>query len=341
MQSFDPDMLCGTVITSRIRLARNLRSYPFSIQDKFLAREIVNKVNRALIKSGDFELFFIQDLDDISLEMMKEQHLISVNLMQNKDCGAVLIDKNQKISVMVNEEDVIREQSFNKGFRLQEAYAELSKIDDALSKNLDLAFDSKFGYLTACPTNLGTGMRASVMMFLPALSESGKIEELKKDALENGLTARGIYGEGSSAEGYMYQISNEVTLGFSEEEILDKVESAALSICRAEREEEERLYGKNQLFIMDKARKSFGVLTNAVLLPYSEFLSHIASVKLGAMLGVINMSEPEQIESIDELIVDVRPASLCKFYGKNLSQMDRDLYRAEYVGKKLIKLSNS
>jgi protein arginine kinase len=272
----------------------------------------------------------------MKLEAMKERHLISQNLIDNRKCGAVLINQDESLSIMINEEDVIREQCFMKGLSLQEAYKKLSNVDDELIKNLDLAFDKKFGYLTACPTNLGTGLRASVMMFLPALTESGKIGAMFKEVERLGLTVRGLYGEGSEAEGYIYQISNEVTLGVTEYDIISEVENTVIEICRAERDQMELLYGgRNELKTMDKTRKAYGVLTNAVLLSYGEFLSHVAQVKLGAMLGMININE---LDKIDELIISTRPANICEQYGRRLSAVDRDLFRAEIVGKKLQKL---
>ena len=330
-----PELLSGTIVTTRIRLARNLNGYPFRISDTEKAKEIVRKVNRALVRCDTFKLFFMSNMTDLKLEAMKERHLISTNLIENRECGAVLINGDESVSVMINEEDVIREQCFMKGFRLIEAYKKIDGIDDELEKNLDIAFDRRLGYLTACPTNLGTGLRASVMLFLPALTESGKIQALIKEIKRLGLTVRGLYGEGSSAEGYMYQISNEVTLGVSEYDILLEVQETVEQICKAERAEMERLYGKNELKTMDKTRKSFGILTNAVLLPYGEFLQHIAQVKLGAMLGMINISD---VEKIDDLIVAVRPANLCEQYGKKLSSTDRDLFRAKVVGTQLLKL---
>ena len=226
-------------------------------------------------------------------------------------------------------------EDLHSGLMLSEAYKRLDAIDDELAKNLDIAFDENLGYLTACPTNLGTGMRASVMMFLPALTESGKIKGLIDEVAELGLTVRGLYGEGSKAEGCMYQISNEITLGISEYDIIKSVEEAVLSICRLERELEEKLYVKRELITMDRAKKAYGVLTNAVLLSYNEFLSLIAEVKLGAMLGMINISDTQ---ALDDLTVAVRPANLCVQYGRLLNDTDRDLFRAELVGKKLIKL---
>lgn len=331
----NPDLYAGSVIMTRVRLARNISGYPFKITDSETAREVVKKVNRALVKSDTFNLYFMSNLSELKAEAMKERHLISSYLIENKNCGAALINQDESISVMVNEEDHIREQCFIRGLRLTEAYERLDKIDDDLAKNLDIAFDKKFGYLTACPTNLGTGLRASVMMFLPALTESGKISSLIKEVERLGLTVRGLYGEGSDAEGYMYQISNEVTLGVSEKEIINEVEETVLEICQAERDEMERLYVKNELKTMDRARKSFGVLTNAVMLDYGEFLSHIAQVKLGAMLGMIYIND---LTAIDDLIIRVRPANVCEQYGKRLSALNRDLFRAEIVGKKLLKI---
>ncbi len=334
--SITPDLFVGNIIMSRVRLARNLNNYPFRIGDETHAREVIKNVNRALVKTDTFDLYYMSNLSEMKLEALKERHLISQNLIDNRRCGAVLINQDQSLSIMVNEEDVIREQCFMRGLSLQEAYKRLSVVDDDISKSLDLAFDKKFGYLTACPTNLGTGLRASVMMFLPALTESGKIGAMFKEVERLGLTVRGLYGEGSEAEGYIYQISNEVTLGVSEYDIISEVENTVIEICRAERDQMEIVYGgRNELKTMDKTRKAYGVLTNAVLLSYGEFLSLVAQVKLGAMLGMININE---LEKIDELIISTRPANICEQYGRRLSVVDRDLFRAEIVGKKLQKL---
>ena len=335
MSVFNPDLMTGNIVKSRVRLARNLVGYPFRVQSEKSAREIVKKVNRALVKCDSFNLYCVSNLDKMTLEAMKERHLISPNLINNKTCGAVLVNGDESLAIMINEEDVIREQCFMKGLRLFEAYKRLDKIDDELSKNLDVAYNSKFGYLTACPTNVGTGLRASVMLFLPALTESGKIISVIREVEKIGLTVRGLYGEGSEAEGYMYQVSNEITIGISEYDILSRVENAVQKICEKERELMELLYVKNELKTMDRARKSYGVLTNAVLLPYSEFLQRIAEVKLGAMLGMIGINDVEQI---DNLIVASRPSMLCYNYGKKLNQTERDILRAEIVAQKLQKL---
>lgn len=335
MSQMLPEIITGNIITTRVRLARNLAGYPFRIKDESVARDVIKKVNRALVKCDTFNLFYISNLSDLTTEAMKERHLLSRNLIDNVECGAALINKDESLSIMINEEDVIREQCFMDGLRLKEAYKRLSLIDDELNKNLNLAFDERFGYLTACPTNLGTGLRASVMMFLPTLTESGKIRDVVRNASAAGLTVRGLYGEGSSAEGCIYQISNEVTLGVGEYEVLRTVEDAVLSVCAAEREETERRLKTDQLKITDRAKKSYGILTNAVTLSYKEFSDCMVNVKLGAMLGMINIAE---ISALDKLTEAVRPANLCERYGKKLSEIDRELLRAEVVGKKLIKL---
>lgn len=335
MATFNTELFRGNIITSRVRLARNLVGYPFRVKDVANAKDIIKKVNRALIKCDTFNLYNVGNLDAITLEAMKERHLISQNLIENPECGAALINQDESVSIMINEEDHVREQCFMKGLRLSEAYKTLDKIDDELTKNLDVAYSGQLGFLTACPTNLGTGLRASVMMFLPALTESGKIGALVEEVSRLGLTVRGLYGEGSNAEGFMYQISNEVTLGVKEIDIIRLVEQTVTRICKAERDEMQRLYLRNELKTMDRARKAYGVLTNAVLLDYSEFLSNIAQVKLGAMLGMINISD---IDKLDDLIVSARPAMLCHTYGKKLSALDRDLLRAETVGQKLSKI---
>lgn len=335
MSLYTPELYSGNIVTTRVRLARNLVDYPFFITDEKISKEIVKKVNRAVVKCDTFNLYYTSNMSAIMLEAMKERHLISENLIQNRECGAVLINQDESVSIMVCEEDVIREQCFMRGLRLKEAYSRLDKIDDELFKNLDIAFDNRLGYLTACPSNLGTGLRASVMMFLPALVISGKMPQLIKEVKRLGLTVRGLYGEGSDAEGYFYQISNEVTLGVSEYDILRQVEDTVIEICEKERQLMEKLFTKNELKTMDRCRKSYGILTNAVILSYNEFLQHVSSVKLGAMLGMINISDVNQI---DDLIVAVRPANLCEQYGKRMSELDRDLYRAEMVGAKLKKM---
>lgn len=336
MSVYSPDDFRGNVVTSRIRLARNLMGHPFKITSPAESREIVKLVNRALVKCDTFNLYYTSNLRALELEAMKERNVISPNLIENKACGAALVNQDETISVMICEEDVLREQGFSKGFHLSEVYKRLEKIDDALCKNLDVAYDEKFGFLTACPTNLGTGLRASVMMFLPALTVSGKLGGLEREVNKLGLTIRGVYGEGSSAEGYMYQISNEITLGHSEYQIINAVESAVIKICEAEKAELNNVFGRHEITTLDEGSKAIGILENAVLLSYQDFLKYVSSIKICSMCGLIKV---DGIEALDELLFRVRPASLCYEYGKAFNKLDRDLYRAKIVAQKIKKIT--
>ena len=331
----NPDLYCGNIIKSRIRLARNVNGLPFFIKDVKVANQVTHEVATALFKEERFNVYKMSELSTIKRESLKERHLISEALIKNSVTGACLINDSLTVSVMLHEEDVIREQCILSGLRLFEAYKKLNHIDDEISKRLDVAYDEKLGYLTACPTNVGTGMRASVMMFLPALSESGKIKHLMAKVIDLGFTVRGIYGEGSFSEGGIYQISNEMTIGLSEYEILESVSDTVLEICREERKLEEELYIKNEIKTTDKARKSFGVLTNALTLTYEELLFHLQNVKLGAMLGLINI---DKIEELDELLLSCRKSVILDDFGKNLTETELEIKRAEITRNKLLKI---
>lgn len=330
MSANSPIIFEGNIITSRVRVARNLWGYNFKLNPT-QANQVIEKVEEALSAYDDFTLYRLKDLRVEQILALKERYLISQALIDNKENGAVFISKDKTVSIMVNEEDVIREQCFIKGLRIFEAYKRLDAIDRKLSHYFNFAFDEQFGFLTACPTNVGTGLRASVMLFLPALTLSGKIKKLCDGASKLGMTVRGAYGEGSQEEGYVYQISNEVTLGLSEQEILQNVEDLVTSICNEERQEIERMLKNNDITLMDKSRKSYGYLTNAILLTYPEFLAHVGNVKIGAMLGMINI---DNIDQIDQLIIDVRPNVLAVEKGK-LTKLNEQVLRAKKVNKTL------
>lgn len=249
----------------------------------------------------------------------------------------MLINHEESISVMINEEDHLREQCIVKGLDLQFAYETMSEVDGCISGTMKFAFDEQLGYLTACPTNLGTGLRASVMMFLPALTINGVMPRIMKSVARLGLTVRGIYGEGSAAEGYTYQISNEVTLGVTETEILRGVEEVVLKICKLEETERERLAtGVSALDIQDECLRSYGILLNCAKLTTEELIRLAANVKLGAALGYI---KNENVANIDELVVKMRPSNIMEAAAKKLTPLERDVYRAQYTGKFLRKIS--
>lgn len=327
------------VVSTRVRLARNIVGYPFpnKLKSETQAKEIIRLVNTELNRLDPFNLYFMSSIKPEIAEYLKEKYLISSDLINNKKYSAVLINNEENTSIMINEEDHLREQYILKGFDLLKAYENLSGIDDTLSKNINFAYDNELGFLTACPTNLGTGLRASVMLFLPAITLSKSISELIRRISRLGLTVRGVYGEGSEAEGYMYQISNEVTLGVTEDDILKQVGDTVKKIAEIEENEKERLIDYNLIGVKDMCLRSLGTLERCAMLSGKEFLSQISNVKLGAQLGFIKIKDTAKI---DELIVNMRPANINKLCGTTLAPEERDIYRAEYINSAVAKLLN-
>lgn len=299
------DNTCSTVMSTRIRLARNLEGYPFPshLKSDKQAKEIIRLASSGLSRLEEFRLHYMDGISEDEAQSLIENHLISPALLNNRRRSAVLINHEESISVMINEEDHLREQCIVKGLDLQFAYETMSEVDGCISGTMKFAFDEQLGYLTACPTNLGTGLRASVMMFLPALTINGVMPRIMKSVARLGLTVRGIYGEGSAAEGYTYQISNEVTLGVTETEILRGVEEVVLKICKLEETERERLAtGVSALDIQDECLRSYGILLNCAKLTTEELIRLAANVKLGAALGYI---KNENVANIDLSLIHI------------------------------------
>lgn len=317
----------STIVSTRVRLARNIAGYPFpsKLKNTEQAKEIIRLVNTEASRVGVFNLYFMDAVSDIVARCLMEDHLISADLIANKKYGAALIDEEEKFSIMINEEDHLREQYLLRGFRLNRAYEKISAMDDMLSKSIRFAYDKQLGYLTACPTNLGTGLRASVMLFLPGLTRLNKMNNLIHHISRLGLTVRGVYGEGSVAEGYMYQISNEVTLGVEEETILSEVENAVLEVVGLEARAREQLVKNDLIGVKDDCRRSFGILTNCEKVSFKEFLQLISNVKLGAALGYV----PSAIyPRSTTLIVAVRPANINLFSDREVSELEQNVCRA-------------
>lgn len=249
--------------------------------------------------------------------------------------SAAIINSDESVSIMINEEDHLREQCIVKGLQLKTAYNTMSRIDNRIADSMKFAYDEQLGYLTACPTNLGTGLRASVMFFLPALTINAVMNKVIRSISRLGLTVRGIYGEGSEAEGYMYQISNEVTLGVTEEEILTQVEEVVNKVVQLENAERENLKrGSSSLEIQDECLRSYGILTNCAKLSTGELIKLAANVKLGACLDYIKIKD---VPAIDDLVIKMRPANINSAAARQLTPIERDIYRAQYVSKFLKK----
>ena len=281
----------------------------------------------------------MKNLSDERAAFLVERNLVSRELISNRRISAALILRDESMSVMINEEDHIRAQYFIRGFDLGKAFERISGIDDAISESIPFAYDDMFGYLTACPTNLGTGLRASVMCFLPAVSRRGLMRRISPELTRLGLTVRGAFGEGSGAEGDLFQISNEVTLGQSEGDILSVVERAVSTVVEFELRERDRMKAEEGLALKDKIMRSYGVLTNACKMDLREFSARISDVKLGVALGYFKDEEDDdRMRELDDLFVEMRPANINRLNGAPLCKEEQDEYRAEYACIKIRKM---
>ena len=316
------------VVSTRIRLARNLKEFPFPIRlsaDK--AREIVDKVGEALKNSElNFHRVDLDSIPDTIRLSMIERHLVSPDFISTKEGRAVYLSDDNTVSIMVNEEDHIRLQVIRDGFELNEAYAIADKIDNILSRKLNFAFHEQLGYLTQCPTNLGTGMRASVMLHLPALEMSGAVNRIGANLSKLGLTMRGLYGESSKPAGAFFQLSNQVTLGISEKAAIDNLQNITTQLIAQEMRARESLL--NDIGIQDRVCRALGILKTARLMDHSEAMKLLSLVRLGVSEKKL---ESLSADSIDKLIVEIQPASVMTRYGEDMSPRDRDIKRAEIL----------
>ncbi|HHY70611.1 MAG TPA: protein arginine kinase [Thermoanaerobacterales bacterium] len=324
------------VISSRVRLARNISDVPFphllsEQQAKTIVRNVYSTLKENTVFSRDIELYNMNELSQEHKTLLSEMHLISLDMIDSKN-GAVIINQDETVSIMVNEEDHLRIQMMLPGLQLDEALKKIDKIDDLLEAKLDFAFDEKIGYLTACPTNVGTGMRASVMMHLPVLTMMDQIGQIFSTISQVGLVVRGIYGEGSQAKGNLYQISNQITLGKSEEDIIQNVVGVARQILMSERKIRQNLSGEARIRLEDKILRSYGMLTNAKLVSSQEALAYISDVRLGVDMGIIKNLKPSVLNG---LFIMTGPAYIQEMSKDVQTSMERDLYRADFIRQKM------
>ncbi|KAJ52207.1 protein arginine kinase [Clostridium tetanomorphum] len=330
------------VLSSRIRLARNIKdiSFPHKLKEDE-GRDVVNKVEEAFYTSihteEDYKTLYLWQMDDINNRAYLEKHLISNKLITNNKKSAFILNKDETVSIMINEEDHLRLQCITSGMNLEEAYDSADKIDNFLEEKLDYAYDEKLGYLTACPTNIGTGLRASVMIHLPALSMNNEMNGVLKVLTQVGMTIRGLYGEGSISRGNIYQISNQITLGLSEKEIIDNLKAVVGEIINQENLCRQKLISNYKYELEDKIYRSLGILKSAVLLETGECLNFLSDVRFGIEMGIINEVNKEILNS---LIVDVQPAMLQKSYNDKFTDNLRNLNRAKLVRERLAKTNN-
>lgn len=324
------------VISTRIRLARNLKDYPFPCKLNSQGREkVIEKVRDAVKKSNspvasDFSFIKMSELTSSQSVSLVEKRLVSPEFISDTDGRALLISKDECFSIMINEEDHIRLQVITKGLSLEQAYDTADKLDTLLDENLDFAFDEKLGYLTQCPTNLGTGMRASVMLHLPALEKSRAINRIAGNLSKLGLTIRGAHGEGTEPKGALYQLSNQVTLGISEKAAIENLKNITEQLIAQENQARERLC--SSIDIQDAISRSLGILRSALVISHDEALKLLSNVRLGIVSKQIT---DVSTETIDRLMLAVEPATLTVAINKNLSAHDRDIERAKLIRAEL------
>jgi protein arginine kinase len=324
------------VISSRIRLARNLNKIPFPhYMNKKQSQEVFDAIMELVGKVDYLKkafMFKLADLDSIDKQFLIERHLMSYEHAQKADSKAVLIDPEEIISIMINEEDHIRIQVMQSGFNLFEAWNVIDKIDDCFSGGLPYAFFSDLGYLTACPTNTGTGMRGSVMLHLPALVMTHQINRVLAAIAKLSFTTRGLYGEGTQASGNFFQISNQVSLGHSEYEILESLNGLIRQVIEQENQARDSLLSHNRPMLEDKISRSFALLKSARIITSQETIELLSLVRLGCDLDMV---KDINRRVINELFIITQPAHLQKSENKKLSSQERDVKRAEIIRIKL------
>jgi protein arginine kinase len=321
-------------VSSRIRLARNVEGVPFPhALDRAGAERVLAMAQDAaqeLERFGHFgamQLFPLRDVSALDRQVLVERHLISPQHARGRG-GAVILSRDGRLSIMVNEEDHLRIQCLYAGLQLDEAWTTADRIDDLVEEKIRYAFHERFGYLTACPTNAGTGLRASVMMHLPALVSTGKAGSVVAAMNKVGVNVRGFYGEGTEAAGNMFQISNQVALGQSEAEVIGNLKAMSGQIIDYEREARQGLLRDARPAVEDRVFRAFGILGNARALPSEEAMRLLSDVRLGVDLGILG---GVRRQALNRLLVVIRPAVLQKLSGEELSSAERDQRRAALV----------
>ncbi len=326
----------SVVITSRIRLARNLSGVSYPGWAKKAERKSISDMIFPVVKDlPEMVKGFAQDLselDSLKKQVLVERHLISREQAARGEGCAAVVNRKQSLSLMVNEEDHLRMQSISAGLRLRDAYDLLDGVDKQLETKLNYAYNTKLGYLTACPTNLGTGMRASAMLHLPALVLSDQIGQVLQAVGKIGLAVRGLFGEGTESLGDLFQISNQSTLGESEEVIISRLERVIQQVASHEKNARIKMMEEEPDLLTDKIGRAYGQLRYAHMFDSKEAFTHISIIRLGADLGYF----PEgTMQLCDSLMMEIQPAHLQLYAGKELEPEKRDVIRAEIIRDRL------
>ena len=327
----DQKDVSDVVISTRIRFARNLREYPFPcrLSDE-KKRRVASIVKEAVLEghsaiSDRFRYIQMSELTQEEAVSLVERHLVSPEFISDRQGRGLLLLDDESVSIMINEEDHVRIQVIQSGMKLEDAFSLADKIDTLLDERLNFAFNEKLGYLTQCPTNIGTGMRASLMLHLPALQESGVMGKLAGSLSKLGIVIRGMYGEGSEPYGAVYQLSNQVTLGITEQEAIKNLRDIAMQLVAQERNAREKL--SENINILDDIFRSYGILLYAKLVSNSECMKLLSNIRFGVEMGLFEID----LDILNRLLIEIQPATLMKNVGKKLTPAERDLIRAELV----------
>lgn len=323
------------VISSRVRLARNFKGIPFTNRNDETALTKVDTMADGLLTplriayGTEFSKIDLMHLSPQERAVLVEKHLMSPNLAKAASHRSLLVSDDSRVAVMVNEEDHLRIQAMTAGLNLHKAYEVANNIDDAIESKYDYAFHEQYGYITACPTNVGTGMRASVMLHLAGLSMTKRLDNLVNSLSQLGFSVRGLYGEGSEALGHMYQVSNQKTLGVSENDSIEALTRVVKNLVHEEEKAREDLLSKRKLDLEDRLWRAYGTLQYARRLSGEEALSLLSDVKLGQDLQLLPVSD---LHMFNQLVVTTRPNFLMKMMGKSDASPDeRDAYRATVI----------
>jgi protein arginine kinase len=324
------------VISSRIRLARNLAAFPFTNRASSYQKAEIETMLRARIAKLELDpklaYVTVPTLSVLERQLLVERQLISRELATAEGPRGVAVAPRESVSLMVNEEDHLRLQVMHSGLTLDQTWQEIDRIDDLLEERVGYAFSEEFGYLTACPTNVGTGMRASVMLHLPALEHTKQVEKVFRALQKINLAVRGLYGEGSRASGHFYQISNQVTLGKSESTILAEIHGVIPRIIEYERQARQTWLRDNRQSLMDKVSRAYGTLCSATMMTSEETMELLSYVRLGINLQLL---DEITIPTVNELFIHTQPAHLQKLVGTSLDGEERNAARARYLRTRL------
>ena len=334
--------LCGVVVSSRIRLARNLKATPFPGWAAEEERERVWHRLRELLADCPTlqtpDAAGMEELEPLDKQVLFERCLISREQAGQGAGSGVAIRPDEAVSVMVNEEDHLRLQSFQPGLALDAVWETVDRLDSEIEAATEYAYSPVLGYLTACPTNVGTGMRASVMLHLPGLVYMKEMNAVVKGMAKIGLAVRGLWGEGSEAAGNMFQVSNQITLGEREADLLQHLEQIVQEIVEHEKNARWRLFEASEELVRDRAGRALGVLSNAHLMASKEALDLLSDLRLGIDMGVVSFKRKELV---NDLLLCVQPGHLQAFHGHALAARERDVARAAYVRERIEQAKNN